>query len=178
MEVAVAAMAGSTAFGVYSKLEQGKDLQEIANARAAVDRADAAAVARQTLEKAKIKRRRGEELIASQKARFAASGVRVDTGSPLVVEAQTRADILKDVGFILEQGSTERERYFRSATLEEKRGKKLRRRSMWDAVTTGLRGVGSIAYLGSEAGWFDGGGGGSSTAHIGGYRPSSGYGTN
>lgn len=177
MEVAAVAMTGSTAFGVYSKLEEGKDLQEIANARAAVDRADAAAVARRTLEAAKIKRRQGEKLLASQKVRFAASGIRVDTGSPLVVEAQTRADILKDVGFILEQGSTERERYFRSAALEEKRGKKLRRRSMWDAVTTGLRGIGSIAYLGSEASWFDDGGG-SSTAHIGGYRPSSGYGTN
>ena len=157
--IAPLAMAGSTTFGVMGTLERGKEQQEIANARAAVDRADAAAVGRRTLEAAKIKRRQGEKLLATQKAKFAASGVRVDTGSPLVVEAQTRADILKDVGFILEQGSTQRERLFGSARLEKKRGRQLRRQSMWDAVTTGLRGVGSIAYLGSEAGWFDGGGG-------------------
>lgn len=158
--VAPLAMAGSTTVSVMSSLRQGKEAQEIANARAAVDRADAAAVARRTIEAAKIKRRRGAEAVASQKVRTAAAGIRVDTGSPLVNEAQMRSDILKDIDLILETGSTHRERFFGSARLEEERGRKLRRQSMWDAVTTGLRGAGSIAFLGSEAGWFGGGDGG------------------
>jgi len=150
--VAPIAMAGSTTFGVMSRLREGKEAQEIANARAAVDMADSAAVARRTLEAAKLKRRRGAEAIASQKVRTAAGGIRVDTGSPLVVEAQMRADIHKDIDFILETGATQRQRFFGSARLEKERGRKLRRQSMWDAVTTGLRGAASIAYLGYEAG--------------------------
>jgi len=154
MEVAAASMAASAGFGIMNKLQEGKDVQEIANARARIDIANAEATTRQTMEAAKIKAEQGRRLLASQKAQFAAAGVRVDVGSPLVVAAQTKADILKDIGFINAQGAARRDAYRNSASLERATGKKARRQSMWDAVTLGLQSGGSIAMLGEDAGWW------------------------
>jgi hypothetical protein len=93
--------------------------------------------------------------MATQKARFAASGVNVNMGSPLVVAAQTKADVLRDVGYILEGGEADRSRYAASAESELLMGKHYRRRSKWDAWTRGLGAGYDIYKLGDDWGWFD-----------------------
>jgi len=139
---------------IGSSLAEGQNLERFSQARAGIDRANADAAMRRAEEEAKLKLEQGRKLLASQKSAFAAGNVRVDVGSPLVVAAQTRADILKDVGFILEGGEVQRQGYLNSANLEEAQGKFYKRKSLWDAITAGLAGVSQIGTLGQQAGWF------------------------
>lgn len=145
-------MAAGTGFGVMSSLEEGKDLERIGEARAAIDRQNADAAMRRAREEAKLRSEQGIKLLSAQKAQFAASGIRVDTGSPLVVAAQTRADLMKDIGFILEGGETQRQGFLNQANLELAQGKRLRKKSVWDAISAGLSGASQIGTLGYEQG--------------------------
>jgi hypothetical protein len=155
MTIAMASMGAGTGMGVMSTLQQGKDLEKIAKARAEIDMANADAAARRASEAAKIKIQEGKRLLASQRADFAAGGINVDMGSPVVVAAQTRADVLRDVGFILEGGEAERTGYLNSAQIERARGKKFRRQSKWDAWAQGIEGGASMGELGGKADWWD-----------------------
>jgi len=147
-------MGAGTGMQIGSSLAEGRNAERIGEARANVDRANAAAAMRFAEEEAKIKLEEGRRLLATQKARFAAGNIRVDVGSPLVVAAQSRADVLKDVGFILERGEVRRQAYLNAANLERYQGKLIKRRSMWDAISAGLSGTANIAILGEAAGWF------------------------
>ncbi len=147
-------MAAGTGMQVMGSLEEGKDLERIGEARANVDRMNAEAAMRRASEEAKLRSEQGIKLLSAQKAQFAASGVRVDVGSPLVVEAQTRADLMKDIGFILEGGEVQRQGYLNQANIERATGKIYKRKSMWDAISQGLSGASSIAFLGKDAGWW------------------------
>ncbi len=145
-------MGAGTGLQIGSSLAEGRNAERIGEARANVDRANAEAAMRLAEEEAKIKLEEGRRLLATQKASFAAGNVRVDVGSPLVVAAQTRADILKDVGFILERGEVQRQGYLNQANLERFQGKLIKKRSMWDAISAGLSGGTNIAMLGGQAG--------------------------
>ena len=153
--VALAAMGVGTYMDVQGTLQQGKDVEKIAKARAEIDVANADAAARRAGEAAKVKTQEGKRLLASQKATFAASGVNVGMGAPLVVAAQTRADVLRDVGFILESGEVERQGFLNSANIERMRGKAYRRKSKWDAWSKGLKGGASMGAMGEQAGYWD-----------------------
>lgn len=152
--LAMAFMAAGTTMGVMSTLQEGKDVQKLANARALVDIENAKAVERRAREAASIKAEQGRKFLASQKAAFAAGNVRVDIGSPLVIEAQTRADILKDMGYILEEGEMQKAAYLNQASYERAYGKAKRRQSKWDAISSGLMGFGKLGMLGADQGWF------------------------
>ncbi len=136
-------LAGIQAGGI---LKRGRESQEIAEQRAAIDAANALAVRETTVERAKILAERGERLKARQKAQFISGGIRTNVGVPLLVEAQTRADIAKDIGFSLDVGRAETGRFLASAEREKRIGKFKRKRSIWDAVGVGA-GAG-LSYLG------------------------------
>ena len=148
-------MAAGTGMQIGGGLAEGRNLEAISEQRAGVDRANAAAAMRRAEEAAKVKLEQGRRMIANQTASIAAGNVRVDVGSPLVLKAQMQKDILKDVGFILEEGDTARRGYLASADIERATGRMYRRRSVWDAITAGLTGITDIAKLGYEAGWWD-----------------------
>lgn len=150
--VAPIVMAIGTGISMLGSLRQGREAEEIARERAAIDIANADAARRRSVEEARIKKERGRRLIEEQKGAAAAGGIRLNVGAPLVIETQTRADIAKDMGYILERGREE-EGYYRSrARWELARGKAARKRSKWEAITRGLTGFGNIAYMGTEAG--------------------------
>lgn len=152
--LALTGMAAGTGLGIAGTLEQGRQVEKIAKQRAAIDIANAEAARRVSVEKAEIKRERGQRLLAQQKGAAAAGNIRLNVGVPLVIETQTRADIAEDIGFILERG-TEEEGFYRSrAAVERATGKVAKRRSKWAAITQGLMGFGSIAMMGTKAGWF------------------------
>ena len=148
--MAPAVMAAGTGFGMGSAWQQGLDIEKISEARAEIDIENAKAAERLAGIKAGRIRRTGREKIASRKARTAAGNIVVGTGSGLVVEAQMRKDILEDIGFTYETGQQQARGYRASAAIERARGEAARRSSLWDAISIGLGGYGSIAMLGQE----------------------------
>jgi hypothetical protein len=142
--LAVGAMVGGTVLGARSQLQEGREIEALSRERAAIDEANARAVERQTREAVLLEQERGRKFLKTQKAQFAAANVRVDVGSPLVVAAQTRADLLKDIGFIFERGETEASRLRSGADIERRTGEAARRQSRWRAFATLGQGLGSL----------------------------------
>ena len=60
-----------------------------------MDEQNAVAVREASVEKARIEGERGRRLLATQKVTAAAGNIRINVGSPLVIEAETRANIEK-----------------------------------------------------------------------------------
>lgn len=147
-----------SAFGTImqarSQREQGKDIEELSEERAAIDVANAEAVERQTREAVLLEQERGRKLLKTQKSQFAAANVRVDVGSPLVVAAATRANLLKDVGFIFERGGTEASRLRSQAGVELRVGETARKQSKWQSFATLGQGLGSLGLNLYQAGAF------------------------
>lgn len=137
------ALAGVQVGGI---LRRGREAERFAKARAAIDRANAIAIGKASVERAKILSERGRRLKERQKAQFISSGVRTNVGVPLLVEAQTRADIAKDIGFSLDVGRAEAGQFLASADIERRMGKFKKRRSRWEAIGVGA-GAG-LSYLG------------------------------
>lgn len=169
--LALGAMAAGTAMSISGQLQQGKaaeqegrDMQKLANVRAEIARQNAEAARTQSVEKAKILAERKTKLLASQKAAFAAGNVMINIDSPLVLAAETERDVAKDIGFVLEEGRVERDLLLSEAAYETaygslmaKKGKAARKQSMWGALGTGLKGFGSMAYMGYQGGYWGGG---------------------
>jgi hypothetical protein len=139
-----------TALKVSSTIQQGKDAQTIANQRAAVDEQNAEAVREASVEKAKIQGERRQRLIATQKATAAAGNIRINVGSPLVIETETRDSIAKDIGFSLKAGRVETESLLQSSKLERAIGESQKKQSVFNAASQVLLGAGSIALAGSR----------------------------
>jgi len=158
--LAMVGVGAGTTMGIMSTLEQGKQAEKISKARAAIDIQNAEAVRRASVEKARIKGEKGRRLIETQKSAAATGNIRINVGSPLVIAAQTRRDITKDIGFTLETGRTE-EGFFRSsAAIEIATGKAARKKSKMSAWKQGIMGFGSIAMMGVGSGGGTGGTGG------------------
>jgi len=150
----MAVSAVGTAMKVKSTLQQGKDAEKIANARAAIDIKNAEATRKASVEKARIQKERGRRLIEEQKSAAAAGGIRINVGAPLVIEKETQEDITKDIGFGLETGRAESDAFRSSAALEIAQGKAARKQSKYNALSQGLIGFGSLAFGASKAGLF------------------------
>ena len=145
----VALTAGGTAMQVAGTLQQGKEAEKIAKARAQVDEQNAVAVREASVEKARIQGERGRRELATQKGAAAASGIRINVGSPLVIEAETRAEIAKDIGFGLQAGRAESASLLQSAAFERAMGKSARKKSKYSALTQGIQGAVTIGLMGS-----------------------------
>ncbi len=145
--LAIIAVGVGTTLQVAGTLQQGKDANEIAKARAAVDLENAEAVDKAADEEAKIKREKGRKLIESQKSQAAAGGIRINVGVPLVIEAETNAAVTRDIGFALKRRRTESAAFRSSAALEIATGKAAKKRSRQRAFAQGIQGFGSIAFM-------------------------------
>lgn len=127
-------------------LGRGRQAEEIAEQRAAIDAANAVAARETVVERVRILAERGERLKARQKGQFISGGIRTNVGVPLLVEAQTRADIAKDIGFSLDVGRAEAGRFRSSAAIEKRIGKFKRKQSKWQAIGVGADA--GFSYLG------------------------------
>ncbi|KKL61895.1 hypothetical protein LCGC14_2190670 [marine sediment metagenome] len=143
-----------TAVGVSQTLQQGKQAEKIAKARAQIDLKNAEAVRRASVEEATIEKERSVRARATAKATAAAGGIRINEGLPLVIDTQIAAATAKDIGFILERGRVTEGAFRSSAALEIARGKALRRKSKFDALSQGLLGFGQLGLSASQAGLF------------------------
>jgi len=147
------AMAGGTGMQMYGQYKQGKQSEDIANYNANVSEQNAKFAKENATEQARIQSEQGRRFTASQTAAFAASGVKTGIGAPLLIEAQTQADIAKDVGFIMQGGQNAYDMGMSSADMERKVGKNARKNSYWDMATTGVNGFGSLTYMSYKSGW-------------------------
>ena len=154
-EAAIALMVVGTVQGMQATRQEGRDAEDIAQQRAAIDIANAEQARIAAVEKAKVKGERGRRFLATQKSQAAAGNIRINVGSPLVIEAETRDIITKDIGFILETGRAESDFFRSSAALEITTGKNINRQKKASAIAQGLRGFGSIALMSSQAGLFN-----------------------
>lgn len=183
MPLAIGGMAAGTGISMYGQYRQGKQAQEIGEYNAQIDEMRAEQMRRNAkfaeanarFEKenartaAQIQADKGRRLIATQKSRAAAGGVRVDIGQPLVTEAETKEAIGRDVAGIMRQGSqrakswmnqagnymSEANVFTQSAAIEREMGDNARKNSIWNMVGTGLTGAGSIAFMGYNSGFFN-----------------------
>lgn len=137
------ALAGIQAGGI---LRRGKQAEEIAERRAEIDRLNAIATRKALVERAKILTERGVRFKERQKAQFISGDIRTGVGVPLLVEAQTRADIAREIGFSLDVGRAETEQLLSSAAYERRIGKFKKRKSRFEAIGVGA-GAG-LSYLG------------------------------
>ena len=140
-----------TAIGTVQQIkatrQAGDDAKEIAQARAEVDIQNADAVDAAADEEAKIRRDKGRRLIEEQKSGQAAGGIRLNVGSPLVIETETNAAITRDIGFALKRGRTESDAFRSSAGIEIAGGKAAKKQSRQKAIAQGIQGFGSIAFM-------------------------------
>lgn len=150
----IGAMAAGTGMSIYGQIQQGKQAQDIANANAKIQMKAAADAKIVADEKARIMAERGRALIERQKSLFAASNVKMNVGAPLVIEAQTQADIAKDIGYTLMQGGQEQSYLQSQAAISRQMGKNAKTQSIWGATATGLSGFGTLAYMGYQGGLF------------------------
>ena len=152
--LAIGAMAAGTGMQVMGTLQQGKDAEKIAKQRAAIEIANAEATRKASVTEAQIRAEQGRRLLATQKSQAAAGNVRINAGSPLVIAAETRELIARDIGYVLETGRVESDTLRANAALERAQGKAIRKQSKYSALSQGLMGFGSMFSLGKDAGWF------------------------
>jgi len=155
MILAGGAMIGGTVAGMQSTRQQGKDAEKIAKARAAVELQNAEAAKTASIEKAKIRKEQGWRFLEQQKSGAAAGNIRINVGAPLVIEAETRSYIARDIGYILETGRAEENYYRSSAAIELATGKAARKQARRTAWSQGLMGFGSVAMMGAQSGLFN-----------------------
>jgi len=146
------------AFGVLKQMQgtrqAGKNAEEIAEQRAAVALENDKAVREAAVEEARIKREKGIRLLKEQKGSAAAANILINKGAPLVIETETNDLLAKDIGFGLERGRAEADAFTHSAGIEIAAGKAAKKKSSFDAMSQGLIGFSSIAFMGIEGGVF------------------------
>lgn len=142
---------GGPIMGMLTTRAEAKQAEAIAERRAAIDIKSAEMVERAGVEEARIKKERMRRLIEQQKGIAAAGGIRLDVGAPLVIEAETRAEYAKDIGFGLERSRELAALYKSRAGLERYYGKIKKRRSRWDIIT---QGAGLLGSMGTDFDWF------------------------
>jgi len=148
--------AGGAGLGLQTMgiLQQGRETQQIANQRSAVDIANAKAVERAAAEEATVRREQTRKLIASQKSAAATGGIRLNVGVPLLVEAETRNMAAREITFLMNRAGAEAGSLRHSAALEKYGGKLANKQAKLSAITTAVSGITSLAFMGYEAGMF------------------------
>ncbi len=142
--------------GQRATQREGDEALEIARIRADIDLENAEAARRLSVERAKLVREKGQRLLAKQVVSAAAGGIKVNVGVPLVIAAETKKNITKDIGFILERGREESKFFKTRAALSIYEGKVRKRQSSFDALSQGLGIAGMGLDLFKDIGGFSG----------------------
>ena len=132
----------------FVNLQRGKTAEQEGKLRAEIDMREADAIREAAVEKATITKEAEQRLLAAQTGIAAAGGIRVNVGSPLVVKAETRAAIAKEVGFSLKASRIREAALRASAISERKEAKAVRKESRFAAITNIT--YGSIAFMASK----------------------------
>ncbi len=107
------AIIGGTALNVAGTLQAGQEQKRVAGIEATLGEAQAAQEEARTADEELRRRRAAVKLAGTQRARFAAQGIDISTGTPLLVVAETLLNTQEDVEAIRETGRA-RAKTFRS----------------------------------------------------------------
>jgi len=154
LAVAIGATAGSTAMQAHAQRQQGKAAKKLAYATAAAKEEEAKDARIESEAEAKNLEEKRRRIVATQKAGYAASNVKINVGAPLVIEAKTNADIARDKGYMLETGRRRADALRTEGFYEKEYGKEQKRQSNWAMMSTILSGAGDAAMMGYDAGMF------------------------
>jgi hypothetical protein len=168
--VMIAMVVAGTAVQMYSQYQQGKQAEEIAEKNAAMmrnqamqqeDRGDQEAQMAQ--DRAALKAKQAKAFGEEQQQELATGNIRLGVGLSTVIEADTEEKAAQEVGFIMDEGYNRRRALYgeaqasrMKADIFEQQGENARTNSYWSMGATALKGLGSLAFMGSQAGWFGG----------------------
>lgn len=142
---AVASIAAA-AVSAYAAIQQGQAAQATANYNAKIARNQAQAARDAASADAETKRRQYERVLASQRARFGASGVHAE-GTPLLVMLESEEEAALDVARIRHGGAVASQGLEAEAKLHRFQGQQARRQSYLQASGSLLQGVSSAATI-------------------------------
>lgn len=140
----VAGLVG-TGVQVYSAIEQGKAQNRLAQYNAQMAEREAKLAERRGQLAAEAQRRSNDQLLARQRAGYAASGVVVDVGSPLLVQAQQAGYAEMAILQELETGGMESDAFNQQAVLDRYEGASAKSASRLNAFGTILQGTSQFA---------------------------------
>ena len=103
-QFATAAAVAGIVLNVAGTLQAGQEQKRVANIEAELGEAQAAQEEARTADEVLRRRRAAAKLASTQRTRFAAEGIDISTGTPLLVVAETLLDAQEDVEAIRETG--------------------------------------------------------------------------
>lgn len=137
---------GSTAAGagmsIFGSLFSGSQQAAAARTQAKLSRLQAEAEEERAGSEANVIRRKARELFSTQRAAYAASGVRLE-GTPLLVMAETIRESEKDIVNVYKQADARKLAWLTQADMFDAAGKAARTASYWQAGSTLLTSIGS-----------------------------------
>ena len=152
MAFAAVAQIIAVAASAESQRRQAKAQKRAASKQEKMQIAQAEEVQKQADYRQKQMAREAAQLRARQTAGFAASGVKIGTGSPLLVYADAASQYQQDMAEIGRQGSVQASQYYSAAGLYKDQGKAAMTAGHIGAGATALGGMGQIS---SDYGWFN-----------------------
>lgn len=151
-EVALIATAVGVGTQAYSEHQAGKREDKLRKQNAAALQAQADREHEQAREQARQKRLEGQRLTSRQRVLLAKSGVKVGTGTPLLVQNETVRRIEQQAQIIQEHGLYAKEYGYSQAAIEKKRGKYAKRTGFLTAGSTLATGLGQSLLLKHQMG--------------------------
>ena len=171
--IMIGMMIVGTGMQMYSQYQQGKQAQEIAEKNAQMmknkalqEKARGDQAAQLAQDKATLKQKQANIFEAEQQKDLAAGNIKLGVGISNVIKADTREKAAKEVGYIMDEGYNQKRALYEEsrtslmqADIFKEEGANARRNNYWSMATTGLGAASSMAFMGSDMGWFGGGGG-------------------
>jgi hypothetical protein len=142
---AVAAAAVGTAVGAYSAYAQGEAQADAAKMNKKIAEQNAAAARDAANAEADNRRRRYDKILASQRARYGASGVIANEGTPLLVQLESEDEAALDVARTRYAGMIGAQGYQQEARIAQLQGTQARRAGRIAAGTSLLQGLSATA---------------------------------
>lgn len=148
----LAGTAAASAYSAYSTYQQGRMQEALYNQRGRFAKSEADAERAAQKAKARRVRQQGRELHARQRVSYAKGGVVEGTGTPLLIQTDTAAQIEEEARFISREGDYAMGRGYAQAAFERFQGKQAKRAAKWKAGSTILTGASRVASTAYQLG--------------------------
>jgi hypothetical protein len=139
-----AAVVGGTALSAIGTIQAGRAESGAASAEAELAEAQASQEGLREAEQERLIRKSAKELQGRQRAAAAASGVRVGTGTPLLIQADTLLTAEEDIATLKANTDVAKSRFRSSAQTFKEIGKSRRTASRFKAGSSVLSGLSQL----------------------------------
>jgi len=133
---------------------EGEETQDLSKYRQALLQRDREMVRARSEEQVALLSEKRTRFIETQKSQAATGNVKINVGSPLVIESQTNALIAKDMSFILGEARYQDKLLGEEIALEKYYAKKAKKSSRFSTLSQGLSLGSSVFSMGKDAGGF------------------------